>query len=435
MRKSLFRKVIVVDPRSPHHLQTKDILIEGDNLSQISDHISLEDSEVETITTQEGMHVSPGWMDMQVHLQDPGHEHKETLAQLSKAAISGGFTALHCLTDTYPIADNSQVIQSLVSKAQSLPNDFWFSGAVTLNRAGKELAELYDMYQTGAVSFSDGVMASLGSGILLRSLEYASAFGGLICVYPFEEGIIGDKSANEGPHATALGMKGMPMLAELLRIKRDTDLADYAKASLHFQPITSSEGLKYIREAQSKGISVSAAVGIPYLIQDDSQLESFDSFYKVFPPLRSPQQVSELKEALQKGWVDALCSCHCAQGIEEKNKEFGLAEFGMLGLQTAYPLINQYLIQEGIMDHSTLIELISINPRNLLQKNPVSIKEGGLANLTVFHPKQKWSLTPNAIPSKAKNSAFMKRELTGQVRGVYVGGSFHSAPSQNPLNG
>ncbi|MEM6632671.1 MAG: dihydroorotase [Bacteroidota bacterium] len=430
MGKTLFQNVFVVDPQSPHHLQAKDILIEAGRIIQIAEGNTLANSEIEPIDTLDGTHISPGWVDMQVHLQDPGHEHKETLSQLSRAALKGGFTGLHCLTDTYPVTDNSQVIQSLISKAQALPNDFWFSGALTQHRAGKELAELYDMYQAGAVSFSDGVMSSLDSGILLRSLEYTSGFGGLIFVYPFDNGIIGDYSANEGPQATALGMKGMPMLSELLRIKRDLHLAEYAKSSLHFQPVTSSEGLAHIYEAKTQGVSVSAAVGIPYLVQDDSCLETFDSAYKVFPPFRNKEQVTNLREALKQGWIDALCTCHWAQGIEEKNKEFGLADFGMLGLQTAYSLVNQALIQSGIMDHSTLVELLSVNPRNLLQKSLVSIREGYVANLTVFHPEKKWSLDPKDIPSKAKNSAFLNQELTGCVEGIFIGDHFYPSDSQ-----
>ena len=425
MPKYLFQHVYIVDPQSPHHLTSKDILIENGQIIEIG-NIELQQSEdVVTTYLDEGVHVSPGWLDMEVHLQDPGYEWKESVEQLSQAALRGGFTSLHCLTDIHPSTDNSQIINALQRKAVSSPVELLFSGNITLHREGQELAEMYDMHLAGAVSFSDGTHTAIDSGVLHRALLYTQAFGGLLIRYPYDRDLLGDGQANEGVEAVSIGLKGTPILSELLGIIRDIELATYTQSPIHFQPITSYEGLAALHRAKETGLSLSAAVGIPYLCLDDSTLSHFDSVYKVFPPFRSKEQVQEMKKALQAGWVDALCTCHFAQGIEEKNKEFGLASHGMLGLQTAFPLIQEYLIGPGILDYSHMVELLSINPRKILGRDPISIVEGGYASLTFFHPDKTWEFEAANIPSKAKNSAFLGRPLKGQVIGVFTKNHFH----------
>ena len=425
MQKFLFRNVYVVDPQSPHHLTSQDIIVENGQISEIGDIKSPVDEGVQVFSLEEGTHVSPGWLDMEVHLQDPGYEWKESMEQLVQSALQGGFTSLHCLTDIHPSPDNSQVINALQRKAEALPVELLFSGNITLHREGKELAEMYDMHLAGAVSFSDGTHTHLDSGILHRALLYSQAFEGLLIRYPYDKDLLGDGQANEGAEAVSIGLKGSPILSEVLGIIRDIELASYSQSPLHFQPLTSFEGLSAINRAKESGLTLSSAIGIPYLCLDDSTLSSFDSVYKVFPPLRSKEQVQKLKEALQSGWVDALCTCHSAQGIEEKNKEFGLASHGMLGLQTAFPLIQEYLIGPGLLNYSHMVELLSINPRRILGRDAVSIVEGSLASLTFFHPQKKWKLDPSQIPSKAKNSAFLGKPLTGKVVGVFTKNQFY----------
>ena len=425
MRKFLFQNVHIVDPQSSHHLTKQDIYIEEGNIVEIGKIDSLASEEVETISFSEKTHVSPGWLDLQTHLQDPGFEWKESMEHLTEAAIKGGFTALHCLLDIDPHASNSQVINSLQSKARSLPIDFLFAGDITRERKGQELAELYDMHLSGAVSFSDGSQQSLDSGILLRALQYSQTFQGLIALYPYDMGLIGDGQANEGKEAVSLGMKGMPMLAEVLGIERAIRLAEYAQTPLHFQPLTAYDGLSAIHNAKTSGVKLSAAVGIPYIALTDSALSTFDSVYKLFPPLRSEEQVQKLKEAIKNGWVDALCTCHLAQGTEEKNKEFGLAEYGMLGLQTAFPLIWEHLVEPGLLDLSQMVELLSINPRSILGIPCPRIESGKTAELTFFQPHINWTLTSKELPSKAKNSAFLDQPLKGKVAGIFTNQLFH----------
>ncbi len=426
MRKFLFQNVHIVDPQSPHHLTKQDICIEKGYIVEIGKIESNASKEVEIISFSEETYVSPGWLDLQTHLQDPGFEWKESIEQLAEAAIKGGYTALHCLLDIDPHASNRQVINSLQSRVSSLPVNFLFSGDITQERKGQELAELYDMNLSGAISFSDGSIQSLDSGILLRALQYSQAFQALICLYPYDKGLIGDGQANEGQQAVSLGMKGMPMLAEVLGIERAIRLAEYTQSPIHFQPITSYEGLSAINKAKESGIKLTAAVGIPYIALNDSALTTFDSVYKVFPPLRSEEQTQKLKEAVKNGWVDALCTCHLAQGTEEKNKEFGLAEYGMLGLQTAFPLIWEHLITPGLLNLSQMVELISLNPRNILGVPCPTIEKGKRAELTFFQPNVKWVLDAKEIPSKAKNSAFLNQDLKGRVAGIFTNQLFHS---------
>jgi len=247
----LFPNVKIVDPQSPHHLTFRDVLVEGDIIIRIADPNSLDLPPAQRKPLPDATCISPGWLDIQVHLQDPGFEWKETLAQLSEAALKGGFTSLHCLTETHPAADNAQVINSLQRKSADLPIKFLFSGALTEGRKGIDLAEVFEMYRSGAVSFCDGVHQAHETDVMLRCLEYTKAFGGLVCCYPYDKSLAKNGMVNEGKAAISVGMKGIPELAEVLGVEKVLQLAQYAGTGLHLQPLTSSVALEKVHAAKA----------------------------------------------------------------------------------------------------------------------------------------------------------------------------------------
>ena len=415
----------VVDPQSSHHLRQVDIEIKQGYVSRISPSGTLKSDSETHIIDGSDLYLSPGWVDTCVHLCDPGFEWKENLAQLAAAALSGGFTHILCYPNTEPVIDNSQMVYSLRSRAQALPIHVHVAGALTHHIQGKELAELYDMHEAGALAFTDGIHPLQHAGLLLRALQYLLAFDGLLIRYPVDLSLTGEGHVNEGEVATSLGMKGIPELSESATVARELDIVDYAAGKIHFQPLTSPRALAKIQEARSGNGQVSVGTTAFHLAYDDTQIRDFDVMYKVFPPLRNTEQVQLLREAVRRGEIDVLCSAHQAQSVEEKHLDFAMAEFGVLGLQTTFSLANEHLVMEGYISLTRLIEMLSINPRHILQLPAVIIEEGHLADFTLFHPTQEWTYTSAHIPSRSKNTPLIGKALKGLPKGVISKGQYY----------
>jgi len=366
--------------------------------------------------------VSPGWIDLQAHLQDPGHEHKETIEALATAAAKGGFTDLICYPETDPPLDRAQLIDGLQRRAANLPAKLHFAGHLTARGQGAELAELFDMHRVGSPAFTDGLHRLRDSGVMLRLLQYLKAFDGLMMLSPLETRLVPDGQMNESPQALRLGMRGIPEVAESMAVAQDLELLAYAPGRVHYQPLTSPRALAQIVQARATATRP-LTVGVPlcYLLHSDEELSSFDTGLKVFPPLRSPQQREALRQALQRGEIDALSTGHRAQGLEEKDLEFTLAEPGMLALQTFYPLAMS-LVQDELLTLSELISLVTDGPRRVLGWPEARLAEGSKANLTLFDPTANWTIEPQDIPSRAKNSPYLGQELIGRVLGTFCRG-------------
>ena len=420
-----FSQLTVVDPASTFHGQEVSLQIEKGQITSIGPVGALTPQDhMEVISPPAGMRVSPGWVDSRAHLNDPGHEYKETLEEFSEAAWRGGFTHVLAYLDIEPIAEKAQVLRGLAQAIEGQPISIHLTGKITEGGAGKELAEMYDLQLAGARAFTDGLHRPKNHGILLRSLQYARAFGGLLVLPLLDEQLVPDGQMNEGLNSVRLGMKGIPELAESLTAASDIELLRYEPGKVLFQPISSPRALALLHAFRNEDDSsqVYTGVSLAHLIHDDGELDSFDSNLKLTPPLRSRAQVSLLHKALQSGEIDLIHSGHQAQGIEEKQVEFALAEPGMLGLQTFYPLCQQYLLASELIDEGKLVQLISLRPRTILGLPSASIMEGEEADLTFFHPNQTWSLQTQTIPSRAKNSPYIGLELVGRVFGVYTKG-------------
>ncbi len=391
-----------------------DILIRDGIIEAIGTQLSVEKSA--EIWDFANAHISPGWLDVGTHTGDPGFEHREDLRTTARAAASGGFTAVACFPNTHPAIHSKSEVLYVKNKTEHEPVTFYPVGAVSQHNEGKDLAELYDMHAAGAVAFSDGSKSVQDAGLLLRAMQYVKAFNGLIINEPHYKTIATGGQMHEGLQSTSLGMKGIPALAEEIMVQRDLSLLEYAESRLHLHLISSAKSVALIRAAKKAGLPVTASVAIANLCFTDEKLSTFDSNWKLLPPLRSPSDTDALLEGLTDGTIDFICSNHTPWDEEAKNLEFPYAEFGMIGLETAFALCRTFLDKK--LSVSDLVEKIALAPRRVLGQPVPEIKPGARAELTVFDPDAEWVFGENDIRSKSHNTPFVGQAFKGKVLGI-----------------
>jgi len=412
MRYILIKQATVIDTSSAHHLKKTDLLIDAGVISAMANHIESIEGETEIVEGHD-LHVSIGWMDLRVNFNDPGFEHKEDLESGTKAAQQGGFTAVACMGNTFPVLHSKAQIEYIVNKSKHLPIHVYPVGTVTTKAEGADLAELYDMSLSGAIAFSDYKNPLSNPELLQRAMLYASGFNKKIIQLPLDKKIANEGKMNEGKISTQLGLKGIPALAEELMLQRDLMLTAHHHLAIHIGGVSTSGSVALIRAAKKQGINVTCDVHAVNLLLHDSELQEFDTNYKVIPPLRTANDTKALIAGLKDGTIDVICSDHTPQDIESKLKEFDIAEFGMLGLETFYGVVSEALQDE--LSKEQLIEKIAINPRNIFDIEVPQIAINHKANLTVFSPIEKWTYDVNEGYSKSKNSPFNGHTFTGKV--------------------
>ncbi|MBL7745231.1 MAG: dihydroorotase [Chitinophagaceae bacterium] len=410
--KILIKQAKIVDPSSPFNGQITDIFIEKGIISKISTAINEKADRVIEIS---GLHVSPGWMDIFANFGDPGNEFKETLETGAAAAAAGGYTDVLIIPNTNPALHNKANVEYIVQKSRSLPANIHPIGAVTKNTEGKELAEMYDMRASGAVAFSDGINCVQSSGLLVKALQYVKAFDGILIQVPDDKSINPHGLMNEGIVSTQLGLPGKPAMAEELIVARDIKLARYAESRLHFTGIASKKSIEYIKRGKESGASISCSVTPYHLFFCDEDMKDYDSNLKVNPPLRTKEDKTALQKAIHDGTVDCIASHHLPHEYDSKVLEFEYARYGMIGLETAYAVLNTAIPGTA---QEKWVTLLSVNPRRLFGFDPLTIEEGAKAILTLFNPAQKWVFEEKDIRSKSKNTPFTGKELTGKVAGI-----------------
>jgi len=407
----LIKQAYIVDPTSPFNGQITDIFIENGIIKEINKNLHVRaDKEIGL----DGLHISPGWMDVFANFADPGYEFKETLETGAQAAATGGFTDVVVIPNTNPVIHNKANIEYIIHKSRSLIANVHPMGAITKNAEGKELAEMYDMQMSGAVAFGDGINSVQSSGLLFKALQYVKAFDGIIMQLPDDKTINPQGVMNEGIVSTQLGLPGKPAIAEELIIARDIELARYAESKIHFTGVSTKKSLEYIQRGKQNA-SVSCSVTPYHLFFCDEDLKDYDTNLKVNPPLRTKEDRDALRASVLDGTVDCIATHHSPHEYDSKIIEFESAKYGMIGLETAYAVLNTCF--EGIAQQK-LIELLSHNPRKIFQKEIAGIRENEKACLTLFHPKQKWTVKETDIRSKSRNSPFVGKELTGKVIGI-----------------
>lgn len=413
MKNLLIQSATILDPQSPFHGKVADVLIMKGKISEIGKTISLVDKNIQVISAL-GQYLSPGFFDLNVNFGEPGLETKEDLQTGSLAAAAGGFTGLALMPNTIPSVDSKGGVAFIINKTQNQLVDILPLGCISHKNEGKELAEMFDMKQTGAIAFTDGNRPVSNAGLLSRALLYTQSFNGLILSFAEDQDIAGKAKMNEGLMSTFLGMKGNPSLAEELMISRDLYLAEYNDAKIHFSTISTAKSVDLIRKAKKAGIKVSCDVAAHQLIFTEDELEGFDSQYKVKPPLRTKKDQKALIAGLKDRTIDAIVSQHTPHEVEFKDVEFEIASYGIIALQTVLPMV----LKAGL-SLDIIFEKLVVSPRNILGLEVPELKTGNSANFTLFNPEEEWMFNEESNKSKSSNSPLFGQKLKGKVKLVY----------------
>lgn len=412
MKKYLIQSATILHPESPLNGQTLDVLISDGKISEIAKKIDASDKNL-IIIDAKGQFLSPGFLDINANFGEPGLETKEDMNTGCAAAAAGGFTAVALMPNTQPPIHSKAEVSYLLNKSQHNLVDIFPIGCISHHREGKELAEMFDMKDSGAIAFSDGNKPVSNAGLMSRALLYTKSFNGLIFSYAEDQDIAAKGKMNEGVMSTFLGMKGNPSLAEELMVSRDLYLAEYNDARIHFSTISTERTVDLIRKAKKAGVKVSCDVAAHQLVFTEENLEGFDSQFKVKPPLRTKADQKALIAGLKDGTIDAIVSQHTPHEIEFKDVEFEIASFGIIGLQTVLPLA----LKSGLSPEQ-IVEKLAISPRKLMGIEIPSFDLGISANFILFNPLEKWTLNEDSNKSKSFNSPLMGQELTGKVNFV-----------------
>lgn len=412
----LLQQVSIADPNSPHDGNKKDILITDGIIKAIDDNLSSGFTQVVNI---ENVIVTPGWVDIFSHACDPGYEFRETLETCTDAAAAGGFTQIFTLPDTSPVVDNKTQVEYISQKSENLKIQIHPLGCISKRREGKELAEMYDMQQSGAVAFTDGLQPVQNAGLFLKALQYIKSFNGVIIQVPQDKSINASGLMNEGIISTRMGLQGVPSIAEELIIARDIELADYTGSALHFTGVSTEKSIELIKAAKQKGLHITCSVTPHHLFYCDEDLQSYDTNLKVNPPLRKRSDMLALRKAVVEGIVDCIASHHMPQDWDNKTCEFEYAKQGMISLQTAYAAVQTVLPE---LSASQITALFSINARKIFHLNEAIIKEGEKAEFTLFDTND-FIFSKEKNKSRSQNSPFLERTLQGNVIGIVSKGN------------
>ena len=414
--KILIQSAHIIDRGSPHNGTVRDILIENGVITAIGNGLPAEDA---VVVREEGLCVSPGWVDIFSHFNDPGYEFKETMDTGAAAAAAGGYTDVFVLPNTKPVVDSKTQVEYIRRGSTPLPVTVWPIGAVTRGLEGKDLAEMYDMRNSGAVAFSDGKNPVQSAGLLLKGLQYVKAFDGTVIQIPDDTTVGAGGLMNEGVVSTRLGLPGKPMMAEELMVARDIKLVRYTESRIHFTGVTSPRSLEYIRRAKESGLAVSCSVTPYHLYFTDADLVNYNTNLKVYPPLRDKTTVETLRKAVAEGVVDCIASHHLPHEFDSKVVEFEYARPGMIGLETAYPVLRTAL---PLLTAEAVVDLLSFRPRSLFGLEQPRIHEGHPSVVTLFNPGGQTRPEEKTTRSRSKNSPFFGKTLQGKVVGIVNGG-------------
>lgn len=410
----LIRLAKIIDTGSKHHNTVKDVFIQNGVIAKIGSN--LKPTGKYTEVKLKGLQLSLGWVDMNSYFADPGFEHKETIESGCKAAAAGGFTHVCAMPNTMPIMHNKSMVEYMLSKAKGNIVNLLPVGAVTQKCEGKELAELYDMFHAGAVAFSDGGNPSLNAGLLERALDYIKAFDGILLVHPEDKSIAKHGVMHEGVFSTKLGLPAMPAFAETLAVARDLFILDYTQSRLHFLDVSLKKSLELIKNAKKKNGKLTVSVNAYNLLFTDEAVGSYNTQFKLNPPLRLSEDIAAMVKAIQEGTVDTITSQHQPHEEDCKKLEFDKADFGMIGLETSFAVANTALNNK--VDTETLVKLFSTNARKILKLEENSINEGNRADLTLFSTDTKWTFTEKDIFSQSKNTPFIGKQFVGKPLGI-----------------
>ncbi len=407
------RKARVIDPQSKYHDKIVDLLIEDGIIINIAASIK---SDADTVIEGKGLHISPGWVDVFADYREPGFEHKETIASGLAAAAAGGFTDVLLSPGTQPALSTKSIIQYVLQKAGGNIVGLHPIGAATQNTDGKDLAEMLDMRENGAIAFSDGWKPIQNANLMLKALEYVKAFNGTVIQIPIDATLSSGGLMNEGIISTGLGMAGIPALAETIMVHRDIELVRYTGSKLHFTGISTTESVEMIRKAKAEGLTITCSVTPYHLALTDESLTGYDSIYKVAPPLRSETDRLALIEGLKDGTIDCIASHHRPHEWDAKAKEFEYAADGMAVQEITFNILWDTLKEYLTIER--LVEALAIIPRDIFGLESWEIKKGNKAGITIFSTGGDHTLSLDNIKSLSRNNPFIGKKLSGKVVGI-----------------
>lgn len=363
------------------------------------------------------LHVSIGWLDLSCTIGDPGLESKEDFASAAQAAASGGFTDVLVMPDAIPLTQTRAAVTYVRQRTLGLPVQFHPLAAVTVDAAGADLTEMRDLQETGAVGFSDGPAHPLQRAeVLVRALQYSAPLGSVVLNRAEHRGLSEGGQMHESEASVRLGLRGLPALAEDLQLARDLQLLEYAGGRLHVMSVSTAKSVELLRAAKTRGLAVTADIAAHQIAFVADEIPAFDTNYKVRPPFRASEDVAALLDGLCDGTLDAVTSSHQPHDPESKELEFDLAEFGVIGLETAFAVVNTYAGEALGLD--SILQKLTTGPRKVLNWPVPHIAEGDQMRLTYFDPTLEWTPTAESTLSKSRNSPFYGRTLRGKVLGI-----------------
>lgn len=419
MKTLLLRRARVVDPAGGVD-GVRDVLIEGGRIIKVANRITRKEGQTLDL---DGLVLCPGFIDMHVHLREPGQEWKETIATGCQAAAQGGFTAVASMPNTVPVNDSRAVTEMILDEAQrQAAARVYPVGAISKGLAGKELADVGEMVQAGAVAISDDGKPVMDGSLMRRALEYSKIFDIPVLAHENDAQLCGEGVMHEGAVSTRLGLTGMPAAAEETMIARDLLLAEDSGARLHIQHLTTGRGLALVRLGRRRGIAATCEVTPHHLTLTDACLEGYDTSFKMNPPLRPEADRLALIRGLKDGIVDAIATDHAPHHVDEKAVEFSRAPFGVVGLETAVPILLTHLVHEGGLPLPRFVELLSTGPARALGVPGGVIAAGEPADLTVLDLEREETIDPGRFLSKSRNTPFGGWPVKGIPVMTIVGG-------------
>jgi len=370
-----------------------------------------------------GLWVTPGLVDMHVHLREPGREDKETIATGTQAAAAGGFTAVACMPNTTPVLDEDSKIRYVILHGDGCPCRIYPIGAITKALEGEELAPMGEMVETGAVAVSDDGKSVAKSNVMRNALNYSKSFNIPVICHSEDSTLSAKGHMNEGLVSTRLGVRGIPVIAETIAVSRDILLAEYTGARIHIAHVSTAGSVRLVREAKQRGVNVTAETCPHYITLTDEDVSSrYDTNKKMNPPLRTAADREAVIAGLADGTIDVIASDHAPHTPEEKDVEFDNAAFGVIGLETSLAVVLTVLVKEGLLTPTQMVERMSAAPNRILGLSGGTLKPGAPADVTIINPSIKWTVDPAAFFSKSRNSPFVGMALEGAAACTILGG-------------
>lgn len=414
--KILIQGAEIVDGNSSHHRKEKNVLIHNGRISAIGDkHFSSD-----RVISAEGMKLSPGWLDLGTYVGDPGLEFKEDLESVVTTAAAGGFTEIAMLPNTQPVVQTKNEISYITRGNRTRLVGIYPLAAVSRDCKGEELTEMIDLYEAGAVAFTDGLKPIWHTDILLKSLQYLQKFDGLLIDFAEDIWLNMFGQMHEGVQSTMLGLKGMPGIAEEISVSKNLEILGYAGGRMHFNKVSTAKAIELIRSAKKK-LNITCDITSYQPLLDDKLVAGFDTSYKVNPPLREKADQDALIRGLKDGTIDVITTGHVPQDDESKNIEFDMAEFGIINLQT---FASNLVSLTRWIEYGDLVEKVTTNPRKLLKLAVPSIEVDEKANLTLLNPDAVWTLDETTSYSRSKNSPWWGKKMVGKAAAVFNNNKF-----------